>query len=118
MPIENEKLHNFIAGEWYISKAEESLEVLNPATAEVLATVPLSPASEVDAAAQAAAKAFDSWRHVPPPDRIQYLFELKNLLEYHFEEISRLITQENGTKEKPMIKAMKLLLHTKTPATA
>jgi malonate-semialdehyde dehydrogenase (acetylating)/methylmalonate-semialdehyde dehydrogenase len=96
MPIENEKLHNYIAGEWQISKAVQTLEVLNPATAEVLATVPLSPASEVDAAAQAAAKAFESWRLVPPSDRIQYLFELKNLLEFNFEDISRLITQENG----------------------
>ena len=96
MPKENEKLHNFIDGDWHISKAEQNLDVLNPATAEVLAKVPLSPASEVDAAAQAAAKAFDNWRHVPPSDRIQYLFELKNLLEFNFEEISRSITQENG----------------------
>ncbi len=47
-----EKLNNYIDGNWVESTAEKILEVHNPATAEVLATVPLSPAEEVDRAAQ------------------------------------------------------------------
>ncbi len=89
-------LYNFINGEWVASKADQTLDVANPATAEVLGKVPLSPAEEVDAAVQAAASAFKDWRATPAAERIQYLFEIKDLLEYHFDEISRLITQENG----------------------
>ena len=49
---------NYINNEWRRSGAVETLEVLNPASAEVLTRVPLSPAAEVDQAAQAAAAAF------------------------------------------------------------
>jgi malonate-semialdehyde dehydrogenase (acetylating)/methylmalonate-semialdehyde dehydrogenase len=92
----NGKLLNYIDGEWRQSTAADYLEVINPATSEVLGQVPLSPASEVDQAAQAAAKAFDQWRRTPATDRIQYLFRLKYLLEEHFEELARTITMECG----------------------
>jgi malonate-semialdehyde dehydrogenase (acetylating)/methylmalonate-semialdehyde dehydrogenase len=89
-------LKNYLNGEWRASSATEHLEVVNPATTEVLGKTPLSPASEVDQAAQAAQAAFEDWRRTPPTDRAQYLFKLKNSFEAHFEELSRLITQENG----------------------
>ncbi|GAB4173748.1 MAG: CoA-acylating methylmalonate-semialdehyde dehydrogenase [Coleofasciculaceae cyanobacterium] len=89
-------LPNYINGEWCISHATEFLNVVNPATADVLTQVPLSPKSDVDAAANAAAEAFTSWRRVPPTDRVQYLFKLKFLLEDHIEELSRTITLECG----------------------
>jgi len=92
----NGRLLNYINGEWRQSAAADYLEVINPATSEVLAQVPLSPAAEVDEAAQAAAQAFKEWRRVPAVDRIQYLFKLKFLLEEHFEEIARTITMESG----------------------
>jgi malonate-semialdehyde dehydrogenase (acetylating) / methylmalonate-semialdehyde dehydrogenase len=89
-------LQNYINGEWRSSSATAYLEVINPATAEVLAQVPLSPASEVEQAAQAAQTAFQSWRRVPPTERVQYLFKLKHLMEEHFEELARTVTQECG----------------------
>jgi malonate-semialdehyde dehydrogenase (acetylating) / methylmalonate-semialdehyde dehydrogenase len=94
--IQNGQVYNYIAGEWRRSKASETLDVQNPATAETIVRVPLSPADEVDEAARAAQAAFDDWRRTPPTDRIQYLFTLKNLLEEHFDEIARLTTQECG----------------------
>ena len=51
-------LKNFIEGEWRPSAATDFLDVRNPATAELLGRVPISPASEVDAAVQAGARAF------------------------------------------------------------
>jgi malonate-semialdehyde dehydrogenase (acetylating)/methylmalonate-semialdehyde dehydrogenase len=87
---------NYIDGEWRQSRAGEYLEVFNPATAEKMGKVPLSPADEVDQAAQAAARAFVDWRRTPPPDRIQHLFKLKTLLEGQFEDLSRTITMECG----------------------
>ena len=89
-------LKNYINGEWRPSKATKILDIQNPATAEVIGKVPLSNPAEVEEAAQSAAAAFPGWREIPPTERIQYLFKMKNLLEYHFDDISRLITQENG----------------------
>ena len=89
-------LMNFVNGEWRKSSASQTLEVHNPATAEVLANVPLSPPSEVDEAARVAAQAFLQWRRVPATQRIQYLFKLKDLMEEHFDELSRSVTIENG----------------------
>lgn len=92
----NKTLKNYIDGKWQASKATEFLEVINPATSEVLGKTPLSLAADVDYAAKAAAEAFESWRRTPPTERIQYLFKLKDLLEEHFEDISRTLTMENG----------------------
>ncbi len=90
------RLLNYIAGEWRPSSATEALDVVNPATVEVLGRVPLSPAAEVDQAARAAAAALPGWRRIPASERTQYLFKLKALLEEHFEDLSRTITQECG----------------------
>ncbi|MBV8452773.1 MAG: CoA-acylating methylmalonate-semialdehyde dehydrogenase [Deltaproteobacteria bacterium] len=90
------QLPHFINGEWVRSAAGEWLDVVNPATGEVLADVPLAGASEVNRAVEAAAAAFPEWRRTPPEDRIQPLFKMKALLEEHIDELSRTITQENG----------------------
>ena len=92
----NHKLQNYINGEWRKSSATEYLDVFNPATAEILGQVPLSPAAEVEQAAQAAQTAYLQWRTTPPTERIQYLFKLKNLLEENLDDISRTITMECG----------------------
>ncbi len=91
-----QKLRNFINGQWVESPSDKYRDVPNPATGEVIAQSPLSPASELDRAAQAAHTAFLSWRRVPALQRVQYLFKLKTLLEEHFEELSCIITQEHG----------------------
>jgi malonate-semialdehyde dehydrogenase (acetylating)/methylmalonate-semialdehyde dehydrogenase len=90
------RLTNFIGGQWTESSASDWREVVNPATAEILATVPMSGTAEVNAAVEAAAAAFPEWRRTPPEDRIQPLFKLKMLLEEHIDDIARIITMENG----------------------
>ena len=90
------KLTNFINGRWSDSSATEWRDVVNPATGEVLAQVPLAEAPEVNSAVEAAASAFPEWRRTPPEDRIQPLFKLKMLLEEHINDIARIITMENG----------------------
>jgi malonate-semialdehyde dehydrogenase (acetylating) / methylmalonate-semialdehyde dehydrogenase len=94
--ITETKIPNYINGEWVESSAREWSDVINPATAEILSRVPLSDAADVSKAIQAAAAAFPAWRRTPPQDRIQPLFKLKVLLEEHIDDISRIITQENG----------------------
>ena len=89
-------LKNLIQDRWVDSKAEERLPVINPATGDTIAEVPLSSPEETEAAVQAAQKALPGWRRVPVTERIQYLFRYKMLLEEHFEEIARIITSECG----------------------
>jgi malonate-semialdehyde dehydrogenase (acetylating)/methylmalonate-semialdehyde dehydrogenase len=74
----------------------EFLEVVNPARADVLGIVPLSPATEVVRAVEAGTRALPDWRRTPPVERVQYLFKLKRLLEDNFEELSCTITMECG----------------------
>lgn len=96
MMEEHNQLLNFVNGQWVRSHASNLADVMNPATGETIAAVPLSPGDEVDAAVQAAAKAFPDWRHTPVTDRIQHLFRLKTLLEDNLDAIARTITNECG----------------------
>ncbi len=87
---------NYISGEWVGPRDQESLEVFNPATGEILARTPMCGADEVDAATKAAAAALPGWRRTPMQERIQYLFKLRELLLANMEEIARTITNECG----------------------
>lgn len=87
---------NFIDGRWVAGTSAQVAAVFNPATSEVLASVPLAEAADVTKAIEAAAAAFPAWRRTPPQARIQYLFKYRRLLEEHAEEIARTITQEHG----------------------
>src|ERR1700675_3086706 len=90
------KIPQFINGHWVESHASEWLDVVNPATVEVLGRVPISDAAEVTRAIDAAQAAYPEWRRTPAEDRIQPLFKLKMLLEEHLDDFARTITQENG----------------------
>lgn len=89
-------MRNYIEGEWRDSAATESIGVVNPATGEELARVPLSPVADIDRAARCAAAAFPDWRATPAGDRVQPLFRLKTLLEQHLDALARTITMECG----------------------
>ncbi len=89
-------LRNWIGGEWTASSATATDPVYNPATEEVIAEVPLSSKADVDRAVQNARKAFTSWSRTPVPKRARILFKYQQLLVDQWEELARLITQENG----------------------
>ncbi len=92
----NGRLPNYINGLWQNSTAKQFSDVINPATGQALAQVPLDGEADVVAAIESAAAAFPAWRRTPPEERIQYLFKLKQLFEDHLEDLARLITIENG----------------------
>ncbi|MGH9535818.1 MAG: CoA-acylating methylmalonate-semialdehyde dehydrogenase [Terriglobales bacterium] len=94
-PQKAERLRNWIGGQW-VSAEMPHQEVINPATAEILAEAPLSGPAEVGRAVEAAVAAYPEWRRTPVGDRIQFLFRLKQLLEAHLDELARGITQECG----------------------
>jgi malonate-semialdehyde dehydrogenase (acetylating)/methylmalonate-semialdehyde dehydrogenase len=90
-------LANHIAGAWSVPPPDaDFLPVTDPATLNVLARVPLSPAHEVARAIEAAAAAFPAWRELPAGDRIQCLFRLKSALEAGLEELAATIVSECG----------------------
>ncbi len=90
------RLPNYYDGRWQESNASEVLDVVNPATGEVIARTPLGGADDVGAVVESAARAFPEWRRTPPEERIQYLFKFKQLLERHIDDLAESITVENG----------------------
>lgn len=94
------KLRNFINGVWVDSTSGLVEKVLNPATGEVLAHVPLSAAADAAAAVLAAEQAFTAWSKTPVPRRARVLFRYWQLLQEHAEELAEIITAENGKSFK------------------
>jgi malonate-semialdehyde dehydrogenase (acetylating)/methylmalonate-semialdehyde dehydrogenase len=95
-PIKSLKIvKNYINGEWVDSKGP-MLDIVNPTTMEVIGKVPDSTKEEFDSAVRAAQAAFPEWRRTTPLARSRMLFKLKELMEEHFEEVSRIQTQEHG----------------------
>ncbi|MGQ7871118.1 CoA-acylating methylmalonate-semialdehyde dehydrogenase [Sunxiuqinia sp. sy24] len=93
-----EILKNYINGSWVGSKEQHSVDVVNPATQEVLAKVPYgsNTVADVETAVGAASTALIEWRNMPVMKRVQSLYKLKQLLEDHLDELGRIITLECG----------------------
>jgi malonate-semialdehyde dehydrogenase (acetylating) / methylmalonate-semialdehyde dehydrogenase len=91
-----EPILNYINNEWIDPRVSDYVDVINPATGQVIAKTPLCGKAEVDMAAKAAAEAFPAWRTTPVQDRVQYLFKLRDLLKANIDEIGRTITNECG----------------------
>ena len=89
-------IQNYVGGAWREASATESLPIRNPATGEEIGRVPLSTASDVDAAVQAAKAAFPAWRSTPSPERARVMFRFRALLEEHKEELATQLTIEHG----------------------
>lgn len=92
--VKTKKLANYINGEWV--EVEKTTPVINPATGEAILDVPLSDYESVDAAVQAAKKAQKEWAMIPAPQRAEVLYRVGYLLKERKEEISQLLTMENG----------------------
>ena len=89
-------VRNYVDGKWVTSSGSDGKDVMNPATAEKLASVPFSTSAEVDEAVAAGRTAFESWRSRSVEERIQPLFELKHLLEERHDEFAELLVREHG----------------------
>ncbi len=86
----------FIGGEWVEPSGAEPLEVVNPATEEVMGTIPGCSPVDVDRAVEAARGAFDSWSQTPREERARFLAAIAEGLQGRAEEITATITQELG----------------------
>ncbi|MBZ5624311.1 MAG: aldehyde dehydrogenase family protein [Acidobacteriia bacterium] len=88
----------FIDGRWEDSACNRFVDVVNPATGELVTAVPDADACDVDRAVAAARASFEkkTWRGMDPSKRERILWNIGDLLMKHREELAALITRENG----------------------
>jgi len=87
---------HFIGGEWVESSSGETMDVLNPATGEVIAEVPRGTTEDVERAVAAAEKAWSEWREKTPKDRMELLLKLADVIDENAEELARLESRNVG----------------------
>ena len=80
----------FIAGEFVESSGGETMEVISPATGEIIAEVPRGTADDVDRAVAAAKSAWAEWQEKTPKDRMELLLSLADVIDENAEELARL----------------------------
>ena len=87
----------YIDGEWVDATGDGVIEVVNPATEEVIGSVPVGSQADVDAAVTAARAAFPAWRATTCEERIAALNALSAAIKENTEELAQTITAEVGT---------------------
>ena len=92
----------FLNGEWRDALAKESLEIINPATEEVIGKVSHARKEDLDIALNAAEKAFNSWKNVSAYERSKILRKAADIVRSKADEIATLMTLEQG---KPLVEA-------------
>ena len=95
-PTQTRLLPNYVAGCWTDATGDEALDVIDPATGEALARVPLSSWADLDAAVRAARAALPAWREVSVPERARRMFALREGLEARREELAASVSAEMG----------------------
>jgi betaine-aldehyde dehydrogenase len=93
---EPRKLRNFIGGEYVDSAADSVQDIVNPATAEVVAQAPVSTQEDVDAAYAAAEQGFRQWRRTTPAERQKALLDFADAVEARAEDFVRLEDENTG----------------------
>jgi 1-pyrroline dehydrogenase len=87
---------NFVGGEWVDAVEGGTMEVLNPATGEVIAEVPRGTQADVDRAVEAAKKALPEWLETTPQERAEALLKLAAAIDDNTEELAELESQNVG----------------------
>jgi phenylacetaldehyde dehydrogenase len=88
----------WVDGGWVSAGSEQTVPVYDPATGEVIATVPAAGAADVDRAVDAARRAFDSgpWRRMAASERGRIIWKFADLIEARTEEFATLDSIDNG----------------------
>jgi phenylacetaldehyde dehydrogenase len=89
---------HFINGEWVEARSGKTFDVINPSTAQVIATVAAGDAADIDLAVKAARKAFESgpWPSMSASGRAKLMWKLAEAFEANGDEIAALETLNNG----------------------
>lgn len=89
-------VQNYVNGKFVAASTSKTMEVISPLDGNLLSTVPMSTAKDLDEAVKAAKAAFPAWSKTPIKERVQVFFRYKYLLEKHLKELSELVQEENG----------------------
>ena len=92
----------FLNGEWKDSLSKETLEIINPATEEVIGKVSHARKEDLDLALKGAENAFNEWKHVSAYDRSKILRKAADIVRSRADQIATLMTLEQG---KPLAEA-------------
>ncbi len=87
---------NFVGGEWVEAVEGGTMEVLNPATGEVIAEVPRGTQADVDRAVGAAKKALPEWLETTPGERQDALLKLAAVIDDNAEELAEIESRNVG----------------------
>jgi len=90
------QLANFINGKFVPPRSDAYFDDVNPATAEVIATIPDSDERDVDDAVRAAKAAFPAWSRRTAAERSNLLLRLADLIEKNLDELARTESIDNG----------------------
>ncbi len=86
----------YIDGTWLDAESGQTIEVKNPATGDIIGTVPKMGATETRRAITAAERALPAWRALNAKERAKKLYRWFQLIIQHQEDLARLMTQEQG----------------------
>jgi betaine-aldehyde dehydrogenase len=90
-------LRNFVDGEYADTRGGQTAPLVDPSTGEVFAEAPLSSEADVDAAMQAAARAFDGgWRDTTPSERGRALLRIADAVEARADDLVAAESQNTG----------------------
>ena len=92
----------YIDGSWVAADSGEQIDVVNPATGEVIGQVPRLGRAETERAIEAAHAAFPAWRALPAQERADVLMKWHDLMHEHQDELALIMTLEQG---KPLKEA-------------
>ncbi|XP_021277728.1 methylmalonate-semialdehyde dehydrogenase [acylating], mitochondrial-like [Herrania umbratica] len=90
------RVPNLIGGRFVDSQSFASIDVINPATQEVVSQVPMTTNEEFRAAVFAAKRAFPSWRNTPITSRQRIMFKFQELIQRDIDKLAMNITNEHG----------------------
>ncbi|HZW57675.1 MAG TPA: aldehyde dehydrogenase [Nitrososphaerales archaeon] len=94
--VKSQEYGMYIDGEWVRPRAGQSLDVVNPATEEVIAAVPKATREDVKRALEAAELAQGKWEDLSPLQRSKYLLKIAELIRRDRERLARILTAEQG----------------------
>jgi betaine-aldehyde dehydrogenase len=91
-----QRLRNFVDGDYVETSLGKTSDLVDPSFGRVFATAPLSEPADVDAAFQAAARAFPGWRDTTPSERSRALLQIADALEARAEELVEAECENTG----------------------
>ena len=105
------EIRNYVGGS-FVNSGDVYLDVHNPSDGSIISRVPMSSRGDLDAAVSIAQKAFPGWSALPIKERVQVFYRYRALLERDIEELTALVTEENGKvyaeAKAEILKAMEL----------